>query len=74
MNTPLQARIADTRTELGATLDAIEDRVNPRKQLLRLGRKAQLAYDANPVPFILAAAGAVAVVGGLIAWAVLGDD
>ncbi|MHB1235107.1 MAG: DUF3618 domain-containing protein [Microbacteriaceae bacterium] len=69
-----RTKIAITRTELENTLDAIEDKLNVPKQWERLNVKARIAYQRNPVPFIVGATAAVIVVGGLIAWAFLSDD
>jgi len=66
--------IAGTRARLEETLDAIEDKLNVPKRLGRLGRKARAAYEQNPVPWIIGATAAVIVVGGLVAWAIFGDD
>ena len=66
--------IASTRAQLEETLDAIEDKLNVPKQLGRVGRKAKASYEQNPVPWIIGATAAVIVVGGLIAWAIFGDD
>ncbi len=69
-----RTKIAVTRAELEKTLDAIEDKLNVPKQWNRLNAKARVAYDRNPVPFIIGATAAVIVVGGLIAWAFLSED
>jgi hypothetical protein len=66
--------ISATRAQLEETLDAIEDKLNVPKQAGRLARKAQASYEANPVPWIVGATAAVIVVGGLVAWALFGDD
>lgn len=63
-----------TRDELEETLDAIEDKLNVPKRANELVTKAQHSYESNPVPWIIGATAAVIVVGGLIAWAVFGDD
>ncbi|HEU4849642.1 MAG TPA: DUF3618 domain-containing protein, partial [Terrimesophilobacter sp.] len=59
---------------LEATLDALEDKLNVPKQLGALGTRAKASWDVNPIPWLVGAAVAVVVVGGLIAWAVAGDD
>jgi hypothetical protein len=75
MSTPsAENRITSTRAELEETLDAIEDKLNVPKQLSTLGRKAKASYESNPVPWIVGATAAVIVVGGLVAWAIFGDD
>ncbi len=67
-------RSAAARAELEEALDAIEDKLNVPKQLGILGTRAKGAWQANPVPWVIGAAVAVAVVGGIIAWALHGDD
>lgn len=67
-------RSAEARTELEGALDAIEDKLNVPKQLGILSERVRGSWEDNPVPWIIGATAAVIVVGGLIAWAVLGDD
>jgi ElaB/YqjD/DUF883 family membrane-anchored ribosome-binding protein len=75
MSTPAgEENISDTRAQLEETLDAIEDKLNVPKQANRLAKKAQASYEDNPVPWIIGATAAVIVVGGLVAWAIFGDD
>ncbi|MCU1506020.1 MAG: hypothetical protein JWP05_989 [Microbacteriaceae bacterium] len=75
MSTPsAENKITSTRAELENTLDAIEDKLNVPKQLSRLGRNAKASYESNPVPWIVGATAAVIVIGGLVAWAIFGDD
>ncbi|HXD62605.1 MAG TPA: DUF3618 domain-containing protein [Lacisediminihabitans sp.] len=75
MSTPTaENSISDTRAELEETLDAIEDKLNVPKQASRLAKKAQASYEENPVPWIIGATAAVIVIGGLVAWAIFGDD
>ncbi|WP_349903894.1 DUF3618 domain-containing protein [Parafrigoribacterium humi] len=69
-----EASISATRAQLEDTLDAIEDKLNVPKQAGRLARKARASYEDNPVPWIIGATAAVIVVGGLVAWALFGDD
>ncbi len=68
------SRSAQARAELQATLDAIEDRLNVPKRLGELGTRAKASWDVNPLPWLIGAAAAAIVVGGLIAWAVAADD
>lgn len=70
----IQNKVAQTRAQLESTLDEIEDKLNVPKQLGILAKKAQAHYEDNPVPWVAAGTAAVAVVGGLIAWAVLSRD
>ncbi|MES2093611.1 MAG: DUF3618 domain-containing protein [Actinomycetota bacterium] len=69
----IESRIESTRTELQQTLDAIEDKLNVPKQVGKLTAKAQASYTGNPVPWIIGATAAVAVIGGLVAWAIAAD-
>lgn len=66
--------ISAARAQLESTLDEIEDKLNVPKQAGRLARKARTSYDDNPVPWIVGATAAVIVIGGLVAWALFGDD
>jgi hypothetical protein len=70
----IETRITTTRSELEQTLDAIEDRLNVPKQVGKLTAKAQASYEDNPVPWIIGATAVVVLVGGLVAWAIFGDD
>lgn len=70
----IQNRVAQTRAQLESTLDEIEDKLNVPKQVGILAHKAQANYEENPVPWVAGVTAAVAVVGGLIAWAVLSKD
>jgi hypothetical protein len=62
------------REELAATLDAIEDKLNVPKRVGELTETARASYAKNPVPWIIGGAAAAAVVIGLVAWAIFGDD
>ncbi|CAN5544808.1 hypothetical protein BH10ACT4_BH10ACT4_02720 [soil metagenome] len=70
----IKTRITATRSELEQTLDEIEDRLNVPKQVGKLTAKAQSSYEENPVPWIIGATAAVVVIGGIVAWAIFGDD
>ncbi len=70
----IETRIAATRSELEQTLDAIEDRLNVPRQIGKLTAKVQSAYEENPVPWMIGATAAVVVIGGIVAWAIFGDD
>lgn len=67
-------RITSNRSELEQTLDAIEDRLNVPKRVGKLTAKVRASYGENPIPWKVGAAAAVAVVGGLVAWALFSDD
>lgn len=62
------------RAELEETLNAIEDKLNVPKQLGILGTRTKGSWEKNPVPWILGATAAVIVVGGIVAWAIFGED
>ncbi|MFM9919498.1 DUF3618 domain-containing protein [Lacisediminihabitans sp. H27-G8] len=70
----LETRIRTNRSELEETLDAIEDKLNVPKQVGKLTAKAQSSYEENPVPWIIGATAAVVVIGGIVAWAIFGND
>ncbi len=70
----ITTRITATRSELEETLDAIEDKLNVPKRVGNLTAKAQASYKDNPVPWIIGATAAAVVVGGLVAWAIFGED
>ena len=70
----IESRIAGTRADLEATLDAIEDKLNVPKRFGELTDRARASYESNPVPWIIGATAAAIVVAGLVAWAFLSDD
>ena len=70
----VETRITATRSELEQTLDAIEDRLNVPKQVGKLTAKVQSSYEQNPVAWYIGATAAVVVIGGIVAWAIFGDD
>jgi hypothetical protein len=74
MSDPIEARLTTTRSELEQTLDAIQDRLNLRKQLSKYSAKAKASYKNRPVPWVVGATAVVIVIGGLAAWAIFGDD
>jgi len=68
------ARVAATRADLEATLNEIEDKLDVRKRADEAIARVRSSYDDNPLPWIIGAVSAGAVIVGLIAWAVLSDD
>lgn len=62
------------RESLGETLDAIEDKFNVKKRTDEWTEKAKRSYEENPTPWIVGATAAVIAIGGLVAWAIFGDD
>jgi hypothetical protein len=70
----IESDISATRAKLEGTLDAIEDKLNVKKQTSALVERTKSSYEANPVPWIIGATAAAIVVAGLVAWAILSDD
>lgn len=70
----IPSRVTETRADLEATLDAIEDKLNVPKRVDELSKRVRSSYEANPVPWIIGATAAAIVVAGLVAWAILSDD
>lgn len=70
----IESDINATRAKLEGTLDAIEDKLNVKKQTSALVERTKSSYEANPVPWIIGATAAAIVVAGLVAWAILSDD
>lgn len=70
----IKTTVAAKRAELEETLDAIEDKLNVPKQAGIMADKVRISYEKNPVPWIVGATAAVVVIGGLVAWAIFGDD
>jgi hypothetical protein len=62
----MSAAAAATRAQLFDTLDAIEDKLNVPKQIGIAASNVRRKVDANPVPYLAAFAGGVAVVGGIV--------
>jgi hypothetical protein len=71
----IESQVAQTRTNLENTLDAIEDKLNVPKRVGELTKRAQASYESNPTPWIVGATGVAIAVLGVIAWAIFsGDD
>jgi len=71
----VEANIKDTRAKLEGTLDAIEDKLNVKKQTSVIVERTKSSYEANPIPWIVGATAAAIVAAGLVAWAIFsGDD
>lgn len=70
----VESRIAASRAELEATLDAIEDKLNVPKRVGELTERAKSSYEANPLPWVIGGLAAAVVVVGIVAWAILGND
>jgi hypothetical protein len=65
----IERDVARTREEFAATLNAIEDKVNPRSQFRRARAAVKKRLDDDPTPLVAGAAagvaGAVAIVAGI---------
>jgi hypothetical protein len=70
----VDAEIKVKRARLQETLDELEDRLDVKKKATEVGDKAKESYSDNPIPFYVAAGAVVAVVGGLVAWALFTND
>jgi len=70
----IESDISATRAKLEGTLDAIEDKLDLKKQTSALVERTKTSYEANPIPWIVGATAAAIVVAGLVAWAILSDD
>ncbi len=62
------------RAKLEQTLDAIDDRLDVKKQAGELTERVKSSYESNPVPWIIGATAAAVVVVGLVAWAIFSDE
>lgn len=74
MSDTVPSTVAATRARLEQTLDAIDDKLDVKKQASELTERVKTSYEANPVPWIIGATAAAVVVGGLVAWAIFSDD
>jgi hypothetical protein len=62
------------RAKLEQTLDAIDEKLDVKKQAGELTDRVKSSYQSNPVPWIIGATAAAVVVVGLVAWAIFSDD
>lgn len=74
MSDTVSSTVAATRARLEQTLDAIDDKLDVKKQAGELTERVKTSYQANPVPWIIGATAAAVVVVGLVAWAIFSDD
>ena len=76
MNTTSDAKAgaAQSRADLAAALDSIENRLNVPKRVNELGKQAMAAYEKNPVPWIIGGVAVAVIAVGLVAWAIFSDD
>jgi len=66
--------VSATRARLEETLNAIDDKLDVKKQAGELSERVKTSYESNPVPWIIGATAATVIVVGLIAWAIFSDD
>ena len=69
-----KAAAQKARHELADTLDQIEDKFNVPKRTGELVDKAKVAYEKNPVPWIIGGAAVAIIAVGLVAWAIFSPD
>ncbi len=63
------------RRQLVDTIEALEDKFDVPARTSELVEKAKIAYNRNPVPWIVGGAALAVIAVGLVAWAVFsGDD
>lgn len=74
MSDPVSSTVAATRARLEQTLDAIDEKLDVKKQASELTERVKTSYQQNPVPWIIGATAATVVVVGLVAWAIFSDD
>jgi hypothetical protein len=74
MTDALENKIEAQRAHLESTLDAIEDKLNVKRQAGRYADKAKKSYDENPTPWIVGATAVAISVVGIVAWAIFSDD
>ncbi|MFN4000958.1 DUF3618 domain-containing protein [Microcella sp.] len=74
MSDTVSSTVAATRARLEQTLDAIDEKLDVKKQAGELTERVKSSYQANPVPWIIGATAATVVVVGLVAWAIFSDD
>ena len=71
----IESNISNTRAKLEGTLDAIEEKLDVKKQTSVIVERTKSSYEANPIPWIVGATAAAIVAAGLVAWAIFsGDD
>ena len=74
MSDTVSNTVAATRARLEQTLDAIDEKLDVKKQANELVGRVQRSYRDNPVPWIIGATATAVVVVGLVVWAVVSDD
>lgn len=74
MNESVNQSVDAVRARLEQTLDAIDEKLDVKKQASELTERVKSSYEENPVPWIIGATAAAVVVVGLVAWAIFSDD
>ena len=74
MSETVSNTVEAARAKLGQTLDAIDDKLDVKKQAGELTERVKPSYAANPVPWIIGATAIAVTVVGLVAWAIFSDD
>jgi len=74
MNESVPQSVDAVRARLEQTLDAIDEKLDVKKQASELTDRVKSSYEENPVPWIIGATAAAVVVVGLVAWAIFSDD
>lgn len=74
MNESVPQSVDAVRARLEQTLDAIDEKLDVKKQASELTERVKSSYEENPVPWIIGATAAAVVVVGLVAWAIFSDD
>lgn len=74
MSETVSNTVEAARAKLGQTLDAIDDKLDVKKQAGELTERVKTSYEANPVPWIIGATAVAVTVVGLVAWAIFSDD
>lgn len=70
-----KAAAQTARRQLVDTIEALEDKFDVPARTSELVEKAKIAYNRNPVPWIVGGAALAVIAVGLVAWAVFsGDD
>lgn len=74
MNESVPQSVDAVRARLEQTLDAIDEKLDVKKQASELTERVKSSYEENPVPWIIGATAAAVVVVGVVAWAIFSDD
>ncbi len=69
-----RARADRARLALGAALDELEETLHPKNVARKAGRSLRQSFDTHRPVWGAIGAVVLAVVVGLVAWAVLSDD